>query len=89
VTSRRRYLQWLLGPDIDVRRADFVPVKGAEGRYVAALCPRWNGQLYLMVNDAAPLLSRAFYRNNSGAAKVKVIPDPKGRICRQPVVQTD
>ena len=83
VTGPRRFLTWLLGPPIDFRRSPFTHVGG--NLYVADLCPRRDGHLYLMVNDAAPLLSSAFYGNNGGLAEVRVTPGPKGQACTPPI----
>ena len=49
--------------------------------YETIFCPRWDGRLYLMVNDAAPLLSHYFYNNNRGGAFVSIAPAPEKR-CR-------
>ena len=54
----------LLGPPIDMRKARF-RARGEE--YVALLCPKGPGHLYLMVND-----SGYTYFNNQGSADVEV-----------------
>lgn len=81
VSGPRQYLKWLIGPDIEIRQADF---RWDKDKYVALLCPRRNGHLYLMVNDAAPLLSGLLYRNNGGSAQVKVKAEPSVGKCTPP-----
>lgn len=72
-TGWLRNFEWLVGKDIELRRLRFEP--DGKGNYVSTdLCPRRSGQLYLMVNDGAPLLSSILYSNNSGTAEVTVEP---------------
>ncbi len=71
-TWARRFTQPLLGLPIDIRKHRLERLE--DGRYETVFCPRWDGRLFLMVNDAAPLLSRYFYENNHGTAKVSVAP---------------
>ena len=77
-TGRLAKWQWLVGKDVELREVNFV-LQG-DGTYLSGeLCPRRSGRLHLMVNDAAPLLSKALYANNGGTATVTVI--PTGRPC--------
>ena len=63
------------GFGVDLRKQELTFVNNQ--RYETIFCPRWNGRLYLMVNDAAPLLWHYFYNNNRGAAWVSVEPAPE------------
>ena len=63
----------LLGLPIDMRKHELEFDK-ATGTYQTVLCAPWDGRLYVMVNDAAPLLSKRFYDNNVGKAEVSVGP---------------
>jgi uncharacterized protein (DUF2235 family) len=71
----RRIFKPLVGPAVDIRR---MPLRetGTDAHYAGFFCPRSNGHLYLMVNDAAPLLLPFQYRNNRGTASVSVQPAP-------------
>jgi uncharacterized protein (DUF2235 family) len=64
------WLLWLVS-DVDIRKTNFRR-QGATDVYVTRLCPERKGRLYLMVNDAAPLLLKTLYANNKGTASVKV-----------------
>lgn len=77
-TGRLANWQWLVGKDVELREVHFKDQ--ANGTYLSEeLCPRRSGRLHLMVNDAAPLLSKAFYANNEGTAVVALI--PTGQTC--------
>ena len=71
-TWARRLLRPILGMPIDIRKQE-LEFKGG-GTYETFLCARWDGRLYVMTNDAAPLLSHRFYKNNVGIAQVSVAP---------------
>ena len=71
-TWAQRLTEPLLGPPIDIRKHKLERLE--DGRYETVFCARWDGRLYLMVNDAAPLLYRGFYENNHGTAEVSVAP---------------
>jgi len=64
--------RWAFPRNIDMRRHDFTFL--GKQTYETILCPRWNGRLFILVNDAAPLLSKRFYENNHGSAEVSVAP---------------
>ena len=66
--------RWAFPRNIDMRRHDFTFL--GKQTYETILCPRWNGRLFILVNDAAPLLSKRFYENNHGSAEVSVAPAP-------------
>ena len=70
----RRLLRPVIGMPIDIRKHE-LEFKGS-GAYETTFCAPWDGRLYLMVNDAAPLLSKRFYANNHGTADVSVAPAP-------------
>jgi hypothetical protein len=76
-TWAQRLTEPLLGPPIDIRKHKLERLE--DGRYETVFCARWDGRLYLMVNDAAPLLYRGFYENNHGTAEVSVAPAPDKR----------
>jgi uncharacterized protein (DUF2235 family) len=64
---------FLLGPPIYVAIAQFKPVAGQPGLYVAEFKSLRTGELYFFVNDAAlPIGTTAFYSNNRGAALVRL-----------------
>ncbi len=67
----------LFGLPIDMRKHELQFRE--DGSYETVLCAPWNGRLYLMVNDAAPLLSKRFYNNNVGTAVISVEPAPDKR----------
>lgn len=71
----------IFGMPIDMRRhrLDF---DKATGTYSTVFCVPWKGRLYVMVNDAAPLLSKRFYANNVGTAEVTVEPAPDKQCTR-------
>ena len=71
----RKLLMPVFGPAVDIHR---IPLHDPEntGEYAGYLCPRRDGHLYLMVNDAAPLLLPFLYQNNRGTAAVSVKPAP-------------
>jgi uncharacterized protein (DUF2235 family) len=70
----RQGLAPVFGPPIDLRKHELEFL--GDATYQTFFCPRWDGRLYLMVNDAAPLLSEHFYKNNHGSAQVSVEPAP-------------
>ena len=70
----RRALRPVFRLPIDIRKHE-LEFKG-DGTYETVFCAPWDGRLYLMVNDAAPLLSHRFYTNNVGTADVSVAPAP-------------
>lgn len=70
----RRAVQPIFGLPIDIRKHQ-LEFRGS-GIYETTFCAPWDGRLYLMVNDAAPLLSTWFYKNNVGTADVTVAPAP-------------
>ena len=72
------WLLWMVS-DVDIRKTNFRRV-GASNTYVSRLCPERSGRLYLMVNDAAPLLLKTLYANNQGKASVTVTP-AKNAVC--------
>lgn len=61
----------VFGLPLDIRKHDFSLKDGA---YETFFCPRWDGHLYIMVNDAAPLAWNHYYENNKGRAAVSVEP---------------
>lgn len=65
------------GFGVDLRKHELTFVKNQT--YETTFCPRWTGRLFLLVNDAAPLLSHYFYDNNRGGAQVSVAPAPDKR----------
>jgi len=71
----RRAAVPFVGVPIDMRKHELEFDK-ATGTYSTVFCAPWNGRLYVMVNDAAPLLSMRFYENNVGKANVSVEPAP-------------
>ena len=73
----RRWLTPVLGPRIDMRESFFT--RKSDKAYAFDFCPARKGDLYLMVNDAAPLLTPFNYWNNKGTAQVSV--RATGRIC--------
>ena len=78
-TGRLARWQWLVGKDVELREVNFADQ--GNGTYLSGeLCPRRSGRLHLMVNDAAPLLSKALYANNGGTATVTLI--PTGHTCK-------
>ena len=75
----QRTVSPLFGRPLDMRKHELSLRE--DGSYEAVFCPRWDGRLYVMVNDAAPLLSHRFYENNTGTASVSVEPAPD-KQCR-------
>ena len=73
-TWSRQFFSPIFGLGIDMRKQELTFL--GNQTYETTFCARWNGRLYLMVNDAAPLLSQRFYKNNRGAALVSVAPAP-------------
>jgi uncharacterized protein (DUF2235 family) len=80
-TWARRWLRPILAMPIDIRKHE-LEFKGG-GAYETFFCARWDGRLYVMTNDAAPLLSQRFYNNNVGTAQVSVAPAPD-KQCTKP-----
>lgn len=72
----RRLMTPVLGPPTEIRIATFKRQPGSNV-YTALVCPKRSGHLYLMVNDAAPLLLRGRYANNEGASKISVRAVPR------------
>jgi hypothetical protein len=76
-TVVRRAARPVVGLPIDMRKHELQ--FRDDGIYEMVLCAPWDGRLFLMVNDAAPLLSKRFYENNKGTAVVSVEPAPDKR----------
>jgi uncharacterized protein (DUF2235 family) len=68
----RRTVRPVVGLPLDIRKHELDRME--DGTYQTVFCSRWDGRLYVMVNDAAPLLSKRFYANNVGKAVVSVEP---------------
>ena len=74
----RRLVSPVFGMPLDIRKHD---LRLRDGTYQTIFCPRWDGHLYIMVNDAAPLAWKHYYENNQGRAAVSVEPAPD-KQCR-------
>ena len=68
------WTHWAFPTNIDLRKHQFTFL--GKQTYETTLCPRWDGRLFILLNDAAPLLSKRFYENNHGSAEVSVAPAP-------------
>jgi len=73
-TVARRLASPIFGKGIDMRKHVLTFMNNQT--YETIFCPRWDGRMFIMVNDAAPLLSKRFYENNRGGALVSVAPAP-------------
>ena len=71
----------ILALPIDIRKHE-LEFKG-DGTYETFFCAPWDGRLYLMVNDAAPLLWQRSYRNNVGSAEVSVALAPEKQCTKK------
>jgi uncharacterized protein (DUF2235 family) len=67
----RKLVMPVFGPAVDIHRMRLSKTRN-EGEFTGFFCPRRDGHLYLMVNDAAPLLLPHLYWNNGGTAVVSV-----------------
>jgi hypothetical protein len=67
----RKLVSPVFGLPLDIRKHDF---RVKDGAYQTIFCPRWDGHLYIMVNDAAPFAWKHYYENNKGRASVSVEP---------------
>lgn len=75
-----RTVRPIIGLPLDIRKHELSRMD--DGSYETVFCPRWDGRLYMMVNDAAPLLSDKLYDNNVGTAQVSVAPAPDKQCIR-------
>ena len=69
--TMRRLSTPVAGPPTEIRIAAFKR-EPESNVYTTLVCPKRSGHLYLMVNDAAPLLFRDQYANNQGSSNVSV-----------------